>query len=154
MENFRICRHSGNYLNPTICEFKEYFFRDFPFGADVTTSILDQDIAKAYQQVNVAINPGLFANQENFSIGYLLLAAHWLVTNLRASAQGLSGQYSFLQASKGVGSVNESFSIPQRILDNPYFSMLAKTNYGMMYLHLILPQLTGQVYTVHGHTKA
>ena len=111
------------YLNPDIPTFQAYFYRDFPYGTDPQVSILDQDIAKAYGQVNFAINPYLFTNQENYTLGYLYLAAHWLVTDLRASSQGIAGQYNWLEASKGVGSVSSSFSIPQRILDNPRFAM-------------------------------
>lgn len=85
-------------------------------------------------------------------MAYNLLSAHYLVMNLRSSSQGINGQYNFLQVSKGVGSVNESFSIPERITNNPYFSMLTKTNYGQAYLQLLLPQLTGQIYVVAGTT--
>lgn len=141
------------FIQPTIQQFKEEFFRDFPFGKDPNTSILDIDIQKAFNRTNVNFNTSFFADQTSYAIGFLLLSAHFLVLNIRSSSQGLSGQYNFLQAGKGAGSVNESFSIPQRILDNPEFSMLAKTNYGAQYLFLLLPQLSGQIFTVHGHTK-
>ncbi len=98
------------------------------------------------------INQNLFPNQGSYTLGYLLLSAHFLVTNLRASSQGMNGQFNFLQQSKGVGSVSESFGIPERILANPYFSMLTKTNYGAMFLQLILPQLSGQMFSVMGTT--
>jgi hypothetical protein len=141
------------YLNPTIDDFKTYFFRDFPYGTDPAISILDQDIANSYQEVNVNVNPDLFANQENYSLGYLLLSAHFLVLNIRSSSQGISGQFSWNQNSKSVGSVSESFSIPQRILDNPEFAMLSKTNYGARFLQIILPQLSGQIFNAFGSTR-
>lgn len=141
------------YLNPTVADFKNYFTRDFPYGTDPNTSVLDSDISKAYGQVNFAINPALFINQENYTLGYLWLSAHWLVTDLRASSQGISGQYNWLENNKAVGSVSAGFQVPQRILDNPSFAMLSKTNYGAKYLQLILPQLAGQIFIAPGHTK-
>ncbi len=141
------------YINPSIADFQTYFVRDFPFGTDIETQILDADVAKAFTLTNVNINPGLFANQASYTVGYQLMSAHYLVLNLRASSQGINGQFNFLQAGKGVGAVNESFSIPQRILDNPYWSMLTKTNYGAQFLQLVLPQLTGQVLIAHGSTR-
>lgn len=140
------------YLAPTIAEFKAYFTRDFPYGSDPATSITDADINKAFGQTNFNINQGMFASQGNYQIAYMLLAAHYLVTDIRMSSQGLSGQYNWAEQSKSVGSVSQSFAIPQKILDNPYFSMLARTNYGAKYLELIAPLLAGQVGFVYGRT--
>lgn len=141
------------YDNPTVQEFKDFFNRDFPYGTDVNTSVTDVDIAKAFRFTNAQINQALFDAQENYTLGYMLLAAHCLVTNLRASSQGISGQYSFLEQSKSVGSVSQAFSIPQRILDNPDFAMLAKTNYGAQYLQMLLPLLSGQMAIAYGSTR-
>lgn len=114
--------------------------------------VTDRDITKAYGETAVNFNPALFSTQANFTLGYLYLTAHYLVMDLRASSQGIAGQYSWLQASKGVGSVNESYVVPQKILNNPIFAMLSKTNYGAKYLLLILPQLTGQIFSTPGRT--
>ncbi len=142
------------FNNPTVQQFKDFFVRDFPYGTDPQTSILDQDIANAFQETQVNFNPALFENQNTYSLGYLLLSAHFLVLNIRSSSQGISGQYSWNQSSKSVGSVSEAFSIPQRILDNPEFAMLSKTNYGARFLAMILPQLSGQIFSVQGRTRA
>lgn len=140
------------YLNPTIQDFKNYFNRDFSYGTDIQTSILDTDIAKAFGKTNFWINEGLFDKQENYTIGYTELAAHWLVEDIRKSSQGISGRYNWVEASKGAGGVNSSFSIPQKILDNPSLAMLSQTRYGANYLELILPQLAGNTATVRGRT--
>ena len=140
------------YNHPTIAEFKAYFTRDFPYGTDPETSILDTDINKAFGQTRININPNLFADQESFSIGFMLLAAHYLVVDIRMSSQGIGGQFNFTEQSKSVGSVSQSFAIPQKILENPYFAMLVKTNYGAKYLELVLPQLAGAIFPVHGRT--
>ena len=142
------------YNNPAVADFQNFFVRDFPYGTDINNCVIDQDIANAFVYVNVNINPCLFCDQASYTLGYLLLSAHQLVLNLRASSQGLNGQYNFLQVSKGVGAVSEGTAIPQRILDNPELAMLAKTNYGAAFLQLILPQLAGQMFSVCGTTRA
>lgn len=142
-----------SYINPSVADFKAYFYRDFPYGTDVETQVIDQDITKAYVMVNINVNQALFGDQGSFNVGYLLLSAHYLVMNLRASSQGINGQYNFLQSNKSVGSIAEAFSIPQRILDNPDLAMLCKTNYGAQFIQLILPQLTGQIFNAFGSTR-
>lgn len=143
-----------SYINPTVSEFKAYFTRDFPFGSDPTENVLDSDISKAMDQASININGELFSSQTAYSIGFNLLSAHFLVSNLRASSQGLSGQYSWLQNSRSVGSVSEGLSIPDRIMQNPYLAAISKTNYGAEYLMLIFPKLTGQIFSVKGGTRA
>ena len=142
-----------SFLNPTVADFKNYFVRDFPYGTDPSTSVLDADIAKAYGLTNINFNQNFWADQNSYTIGYLLLSAHYLVMDLRASSQGISGQFSWLQSSKSVGSVSEGLSIPERIMNNPELAILTKTNYGTQYLFLLLPQLTGQIFTVLGTTR-
>lgn len=141
------------FTNPTIGDFKSFFVRDFPYGTDPSTSILDQDIANAYIETNVNMPQNLWADQAAYNLGYLLLSAHFLVTNIQASSQGIAGQFNWNQTSKSVGSVSESFEIPQRIKDNPEFAWLTKTNYGARYLMLILPQLAGQMWNAFGSTR-
>lgn len=140
------------FNNPSVADFQSQFVRDFPYGTDPNVSVLDSDITYAFIMTNVNINSALFSNQGSYSLGYNLMSAHYLVMNLRASSQGINGQYNFLQASKGVGSVNEAFSIPPRITENPYWAMLTKTNYGQQFLFLILPQLEGQFFNAYGTT--
>ncbi len=141
------------FENPSVAEFKAHFFRDFPYGTDVATSIIDADITKAFTYVNINMNSELFGDQASFAIGYLLLSAHYLVMNIRASSQGINGQFNFTQNSKSVGSVSEAFGIPQRILDNPDWAILCKTNYGAQFIQLVLPQLSGQIFAVGGSTR-
>lgn len=141
------------FSNPSVQDFKDRFFRDFPYGVDPTTTVVDQDITTAFVMVNINMNPELFADQGSYTQGYLLLSAHYLVMNLRSSSQGLNGQFNFGQQSKAAGSVSEAFAIPQRILDNPDWAILCKTNYGAQFIQLVLPQLAGQIYGVAGSTR-
>src|SRR6185503_11182170 len=119
-----------SFTAPTVIQFQQQFARDFPYGSNTQTSVTTNDINSAFAMVNANINPALFPTQAIYNLGYLLMAAHFLVLNLRASSQGLNGQYNFLQENKAVAGVSESFSIPQWILDNPLWSMYSKTNYG------------------------
>jgi len=141
------------YTAPTIANFKAQFFRDFPYGTDPSVSVLDQDILNAYNLVDLSMNQDLWDSQIDFTMGYLLYAAHFLVLSLRNSSQGLNGQWNWAQNNKSVGAVSEGFQIPQRIIDNPELMMLTKTQYGGLYLQLILPRLCGQMFSVYGRTK-
>ncbi len=140
------------YTAPTVAQFQAQFIRDFPYGTDPNVSVLPQDITNAFAIAEISINQALWSSQTQYTIAFNLLAAHFLVLTLRASSQGLNGQYNWAQNSKSVGSVSESFSIPQRILDNPDFMAYTKTNYGAQYLNLLWPQLSGQMFTVLGRT--
>ena len=140
------------FTDPTVADFKAYFTRDFPYGV-TPNEVMDADITKAFGQVDALFNPGLFGTQANYSLGRLLMSAHFLVIDLRMSSQGIAGKYSWLSSSKSVGSVSESYQVPQRILDNPELAMLTQTNYGAKFLQLILPLLSGQIYSVCGGTN-
>lgn len=140
------------FVNPTISDFKTYFFRDFPYGTDINVAVVDLDISKVLTMADMNFNPSFWLSQDQYNTGFLLLAAHYLVMNLRASSQGLSGQFTWLESGKSAGSVSEGLSIPQRILDNPELAILSKTNYGAQYLFLLLPQLVGQMFVVCGDT--
>lgn len=141
------------FQNPSIADFKAYFFRDFPYGTDMDTQVTDQDIAKAYQQTNMMISDKFFRDQASYSVGYYYLSAHFLVTDLQASSQGMNGQYAFLEQSKSVGSVSQGFVIPESMTKNPFYAMLVKTTYGAHYFQLIYPQLVGTAYSVRGRTR-
>ena len=90
------------YTAPTVAQFQTQFVRDFPYGTDPQTSVLDTDIVNAFNLVDMSINQELWSNQIAFQIAYGYYAAHFLVLNLRASSQGLNGQYNWAQNSKSV----------------------------------------------------
>lgn len=141
------------YTAPTVATFQAQFVRDFPYGTDPSVSVLPVDIVNAFNLVDITINPALWANQTQFTIAYCYLAAHFLVLNLRASSQGLNGQWNWAENSKAVAGVSEGFEIPERIKNNPDFMQYYKTNYGAMYMGLLWPLLCGQTFTVMGRTK-
>jgi hypothetical protein len=140
------------FTSPSVTNFKAYFVRDFPYGID-PSAVMDQDITNALADAGFNFNQALFSTQAQFTLGYLLLAAHYLVTNLRASSQGIAGTYSWLETSKGVANVSSGFQIPERIMAYPQYAMLTKTHYGAKFLQLLLPRLTGQIFTTPGRTQ-
>ena len=44
------------YTNPSVAQFQSQFSRDFPYGSDPTTSVLDSDITYAFTMVNFNIS--------------------------------------------------------------------------------------------------
>lgn len=138
---------------PTIADFKARFFRDFPYGTTLD-QIVDQDITNALNQTGTGqnFNSDLFDSQASFTLGYLYLSAHYLVLNIRASSQGIAGQWPWMQTAKAAGGVSEAFQIPQKIADNPELAMLATTRYGAQYLEMVLPLLKGAFGWVPGRT--
>lgn len=140
------------YVNPTVQDFKDYFVRDFPYGTDPLTSILDSDIAKAYGQSNFVMNDDLAVNQQNYTTAYLLLSAHYLVIDMQNSSQGIGSSFEWNVTNKAAGSVSEGFQIPQGISDNPMLAMITRTGYGAKWYQLIAARLVGVCFSVHGTT--
>lgn len=144
------------YTQPTVADFKSRFDRDFFYATDQTdrTKVRDKDITLAYGQAAVNFNEGLWENQGVFSEASMLLAAHYLCTNLLASSQGIRGAGEWLANSKAVGNVSAAFSIPQRILDDPFLAQLSRTTYGCTYLSIIAVRLVGNVIGVFRQAHA
>jgi len=112
--------------------------------------VSDLDITNAYAEACITFNDALFDDDDDIVLGYLYLAAHYLVNDLNAGGQN-SSQAGFAN-SRSVGNVSESYSIPQWQLDDPILSFYAGSSYGRKYLNLILPRLTGNIATVEGCT--
>jgi hypothetical protein len=132
----------------TVNDFKGFFSRDFSYS-----EVSDCDIEKAFKEAKIVFNQGLFSNDESIEIGYLYLTAHYLVNDLRAALAGLEGSAMFIVSSRSVGSVSESYDIPQAYKDNPLFTFYTTSSYGMKYLSLILPVMVGNVGVVAGTTR-
>ena len=142
---------------PSVAQFKALFVRDFPYATGTTidyTKIMDSDIETAISSAAFNMNEALFDTEANYQFAYNYLSAHYLVTNLKNSSQGLNGSYSWLENSKGVGSVNQSFSIPEDVMKNPMYAMISKTSYGARFLSMILPKLYGNIGVVSGWTQS
>ncbi len=112
--------------------------------------VSDLDITNAYAEACITFNDALFDDDDDIVLGYLYLAAHYLVNDLNAGGQN-SSQVGFAN-SRSVGNVSESYSIPQWLLDDPILSFYGQSSYGRKYLNMILPRLTGNIATVEGCT--
>lgn len=140
------------YINPGISDFQDYFVRDFNYGTDPTT-VMGIDITNAMQDAANTINPSICPNQQFYTVAFLLLAAHFLVMSLRASSQGITGQFNFVQGGKGAGPANESFVVPAEMQSNAVMNILSKTHYGVKYYFYIKPYLTAPIFSVCGQTQ-
>jgi len=138
----------------TVAEFKAQFVRDFPYApaGDATNAdyVMDADIALAITQANVSFNDALFGDSAKMI--FLYLAAYWMVENLKNAAKGIGAQASFIMNSNSVGSVSQSFTIPERFTNDPFLGIYTRNAYGMQYLHLALPYTVGNVGVIAGTT--
>lgn len=114
--------------------------------------IQDDDITRAFQEAEISFNQGLFGTDDQIKMGYLYLTAHYLVNDIRTSMQGISSVGEQTVSSRTVGSVSESYSIPDHYVDNPTFAFYTKSGYGLKYLNMVFPRLRGNFGVVDGTT--
>lgn len=142
----------------TVEDFKAKFIRDFPYWSPVysdvaTNYILDADIENAFAEAQVVFNQALFGDDAEIRLAYLYLTAHYLCIDMANANAGLSSAGSFPVASRSVGSVSESYMIPDAFKDNPSLMAYMKTGYGSKYLSLVLPKVVGNVVATLGWTQ-
>lgn len=140
------------YTPVTVNQFKAFFARDFPYGTDINTTVVDADITKALSTAGINFNEALWSSQSQFEQAYLYLSAHYLVESLKASSQGISSQYGGNTTSKSVGNVSENYEIPDKVKNNPFFAGLYTTRYGAIYVGMLQPRIIGNVVTMRGMT--
>ena len=118
-----------------------------------TGLVSDLDITNAYAEACITFNDTLFTSDDDMTLGYLYLSAHYLVHDLNAGGVDGSGVVG-LANSRSVGNVSESYTIPQPYLDSAVYSFYTRSSYGLKYLNMIIPRLVGNVVTVAGATHA
>lgn len=121
-----------------------------PICDNANDYVQPQDITNAFAEATILFNQALFGTPAQITLGYLYLTAHFLVTDLRRANAGLSSRPELLVGSRTVGSVTESYEIPEQLKDNAILNGYMKTGYGMKYLDMILPLLVGNVMSVCG----
>lgn len=119
---------------------------------DLDNWVQDRDIENAFLEAQSVFNIGLYQSDATINLAYLYLTAHFLCHDLKAAQAGLMASGNFPASSKGAGSISESYSIPQRYMDSPVLSQYTSSAYGMKFLAMTLPNLTGNVVTVAGAT--
>jgi len=106
---------------------------------------LDSDITNGIKEAEMFFNKGLFSDEEleQRKIAFLNLTAHQVLMEVQTHSVSLT-------SSTSVGSVSESYTIPEWALKNPAYSGLSKSKYGVKYLQLIesrrLVKTVGLVY--------
>ncbi len=118
----------------------------------VNNYIQDSDIMRAFNEAVINFNVNLFTDQNSAIMVFLYLAAHYLVIDLNNAMNPLALGFMGFTQSKSVGSVSESYGIPQWMLNNQALSAYAQTGYGRKYLSLIQPYLIGNVLFFNGRT--
>lgn len=122
------------------------------YQGDESDYITEFDIEKALSEARVNFNVNLFQDSEKAKLVFLYLTAHYLVIDLNNASNPLAlGVMGFTQ-SKSVGSVSESYGIPQWIMNSQTLGLYAQTGYGRKYLSLISPYLIGNLILSKGQT--
>ena len=112
----------------------------------------DSDIINAIAEAKVNFNEGLFADCCTAKLVFLYLVAYYLTVDFQNAMSPMGG--GGIVQSKSVGSVSESYAIPQWMLNNPTFGMYATNGYGRKYLSLIRPYLLGTIILSKGRTTS
>ncbi len=119
---------------------------------DVDNYVADEDITRAFSEAQVSFNQALFGSDAEIQQAYLYLTAHYMALDIRTAMGGVFSTGENPMNSRTVGSVSESYTIPQAYLDDPVLVFYTKTGYGMKYLNFILPRVRGNFGVVHGWT--
>ena len=103
----------------------------------------DSDIKNAMAEARVNFNEGMFPDEDTAKLVFLYLTAYYLTVDFKnAIGQSSTG----VVQSKTVGSVSESYAIPQWVTNSPILSAYAQNGYGLKYLTLIRPYIIGNIY--------
>lgn len=114
--------------------------------------IQDNDILRAFAEAKINFNPNFFKDDETAIMVFCYLTAHYLIIDLNNASNPLALGFMGFTQSKSVGSVSETYGIPQWMLNNQLLSAYAQTGYGRKYLSLIQPYLIGNIILTPGRT--
>lgn len=121
------------------------------YNDNVENYIQDVDISRAFMEARMNFNPKLFPRCDECRMAFLYLAAHYLVIDMNNAQNPFALGGMGLVQSKSVGSVSESYAIPQWILNDKNLGLYAQTGYGRKYLSLIIPRLHGNIIFTKGY---
>lgn len=143
-----------SWTAPTASDFKGFFARDFNFAQASDPNnldfVIDADINRAINEAQINFNSALFGSDAQVTNVFMYYAAFCLVRNIQMSTKGLASQSKFPISSNSVGGVSISFAIPDAYTKDPFLSSLTSNGYGMRYLELLLPYLSGNITVVCG----
>lgn len=107
--------------------------------------VQNSDIERAFLEAKVNFNPSFFKDDETAQMVFYYLAAHYLVIDISNRQNPLVMGFIGFTQSKSVGSVSESYGIPQWMLNDKMLSAYSQTGFGRKYLSLIQPYLVGNI---------
>lgn len=144
----------SSWTPPAPSDFQAFFARDFFFASETDPNNLDfvtvNDITRAINEALINFNIALYGSNANITNVFMYLVAFCLVRNIQNSTKGLSSQTRFPISSTSVGGVSVSFSIPEAYMKDPFIASLTMNGYGMRFLELSLPYLSGNVTAICG----
>lgn len=118
----------------------------------VDNYIQDSDILRAFNEAKVNFNAALFGDDDTVKMVFLYLAAHYLVIDLNNAMNPMAMGFMGFTQTKSVGSVSQSFALPDFVTRNAALSQYMQTGYGAKYVSLIYPYLVGNVVLIKGRT--
>jgi hypothetical protein len=107
--------------------------------------VWDEDIEEAFAEAKLYYRTANNMSDSGIRITFLYLAAHFLVTDLRAN--GVNSQFNAPVSSRSVGNVSEAYSIPDW-MKSASLSFFTSTYYGYKYLTLTRPYRIANVFIV------
>lgn len=119
-------------------------------AGDINDYVQDSDIERAWLEALATFNLDLGGDDKTTQICFLYLVAFYLAYDLQLANGGLYGSITFPATSVTVGSVSESYYVPEVYLDDPILSFYARNGFGLKYLNLVYPKLIGNVGVVGG----
>lgn len=119
---------------------------------------MDTDISGGIQKAQIVFNSGLWASLSDANLACCYVAAHFMVLNIQGAGGlavnnrglGVNSKGGGTIESKGVGSVNVAFAVPDYVRQSPILSQFMRTDYGQFYLQLLTPRLVGNIAVVSG----
>lgn len=144
---------------PSVADFMAFFNREFPYPPagilpNPNDYVQPADITKAISMALVNFNSGLFGSFSQITTVFLYLAAFYLTENLKIAQKGIAAQVNFPTVSAGVGGVNQSFQVPDKVTKSPFLFQYTANAFGMVYLSFALPQTVGNVGIVTSGVRA
>jgi len=119
---------------------------------NIENYVSDDDIERAMDEADCVWNAELAATENERKQQYLYLTAHFLCLDKRVTSGGLMGQLKGQVTSVSVGSVSESYQIPDAWTSNIMLFPFTTTAYGLIYLGFVAPKIVGNVRAVAGAT--
>lgn len=142
----------------TATDFKARFYRDFYFANQNPDQqqpippnidlVQDLDISNAFSDAQNLLNQALFGDATAIRTAYLLLSAHMLCNNIKAADSGANSGGTFPVSARSVGSVSETYLVPDDYKNDPLLATYTTTAYGMKYLQMVLPAIRGNMLAV------